>query len=41
MLDSIIDILEETAKKTPTGTLIAIVAIVAILAIKDIKVEGS
>ena len=38
MLDSIIDILEETAKKNPTGTLITIVAIVAI---KDIKVEGS
>ena len=41
MLSPIGKILEETAKKTPTGTLIAIVAIVAMVAIKEITVEGS
>lgn len=39
MLDSLIEILEETAKSTPAGTLIAIVAVTAIMAIKG-TVEG-
>ena len=37
MLDPIIDILKETVKENPTGTLIAVIAVAAIWGIKECR----